>query len=182
MRNLFSNRLAAAVLALGFAASFAIATEPADNGAHSSDQTALQGFVALYAPVMPPAVVFYWFTYDEDGRQAWFISENVPVGSGGSEQTVKIYKPIGSFLSRDAVMGDPVGILAIGRSGPRLSVRFGISPIDGFTESCADEITVRPRPSPLPPPIPADLYPCRSELFLTRITPTIPELIDAGGG
>jgi len=185
-RETFRRFLGAAVfaliLALMLAASLVSAAEPADNGVHSSPETKVQGFVVLYAPVFDPALVFYWFTFDQDGNQAWFISDNVPVDAGGSEQVVNIYKPIGSFLSADGVRGDAVGILAIGRQGPRISVRFGISPIDGFDETCGDEIPIRPRPSPLPPPIPADLYPCQSQLVLTRITPTIPELIDAGGG
>ena len=156
----------------------ASALEPIDSGIWSSDQTAQQGFVVQYAPVNPPALVFYWFTHDEAGNQAWFISRNVPVGVSGSEQVVDIFKPICSFASdsTECARGDAVGVLAIGRSGGRLSIRFGISPIEGFTESCASGLTIALRPSPLPPPLPAGDYPCQSELVLVRIAPEVPEL------
>ena len=156
--------------------SIAGAQSPSDNGVWSSDQAAFQGFAVQYAPVMPPALVFYWFTYDEVGNQAWFISENVPVGSTSSETRVGLFKPLGRFLSADAALGEPVGVLAVSRSGTRLLARFGLAPMDGFSEDCASEITLGPLPSPLPPPISTAEYPCQSRLFLSRVTPAIPQL------
>ena len=149
---------------------------PVDNGVWSGEQTAFQGFAVQYAPVMPPALVFYWFTYDENGAQAWFISDNVPVGSASSETSVDLFRPLGRFLSKDAALGEPVGVLAVSRSGPRILARFGLAPMDGFSDECASEITLEPLPSPLPPPISRVEYPCQSRLFLSRVTPAIPQL------
>lgn len=158
--------------------SSAEAAEPSDNGVWASPEGALQGFAVQYAPVLPPAVVYYWFTYDEDGNQAWFISDNVPVDSGKSEDMVDLFKPICTFIddSRSCQIGDPVGVLAIGRSGDRISVRFGISTaLEGFSEDCAQDIQVPVLPSPLPPEIPSE-FGCRSHLMLSRISPAIPAL------
>lgn len=177
-RKTFDALIFALVLmALFLTAQRAFASEPADNGIWSSNQTSSQGFIGVYAPLVDPAIVFFWFTHDESGEQAWFISENVPIASSSPETMVDIFKPVGRFLSKDAARGDPVGVLAVGRSGQFLSVRFGISPMDGFTDACADEITTPVLPSPTPPPIPADLYPCQSHLLLTRISPPIPALM-----
>lgn len=165
-----------AVMAIFLSARMALALEPADNGIWSSDQTKSQGVVGVYAPLTDPAIVFFWFTYTEDGEQAWFISDNVSL-DGPTETMVDIFKPIGRFLSKDAVRGEPVGVMAYSRDGANIVVRFGISPIEGFTESCADEIQLPVRPSPRPPPISPDLYPCQSELTLYRISPAIPALM-----
>lgn len=177
--------LATAALAVLASCQPAFAAEPADNGVWSSPQTDFQGFAVQFAPVDPPAVVFYWFTYDQDGNQAWFISDNVPVNSGRSEDIASIYRPVCAFADSPedpasgepvCARGDPVGVLAIGRSGDRLSVRFGISTaLEGFGENCAQHITPPVRPSPLPPDIPAE-YGCQSELVLSRVTPAIAAL------
>lgn len=171
---IFSVALILLILVLGSCAAFA--AEPADNGVHASDQTEFQGFVVTYAPVIPPAVVFYWFTYDQSGEQVWFVSENVPVNSGNSEDRADLFKPVGSFASDDAAIGEPVGELAISRHGDSFRIRFGISPIDGFDEDCAAGLTIGPVVSPMPPPLPEDEYPCRGALELDRVTPVIPEL------
>ena len=168
--------IAALVMAGCMAVSSAYAGEPSDNGVWASDQASLQGFVAVYAPVIPPAVVFYWFAYDEQGNQVWFISENVPVHSGRSEDRADIFKPMGEFVSGAAAIGDPVGELAISRRGSGLMIRFGIAPIDGFSNGCASELVPPVLPSPTPPPLPADKYPCQGTFVLSRVSPVIPEL------
>lgn len=154
------------------------AVEPSDNGIWSSDQTALQGFNFVYAPTAIPSIVAYWYTYDEDGNQAWFISDNIPVNSSQSEDTVSVFKPMCSFVddAAECSIGDAVGILAIGRSGNRISVRFGISTsLEGFSEKCAGNLTIEPQVSPLPPAIPSE-YACQSRLVLHRVSPEILEL------
>jgi len=177
VRVLVSAVIAALLVLLVSCANPAHAGEPADNGAHSSPETAMQGFVVMYAPVQPPALVFYWYTYNEDGEQAWFISDNVPVDAPGSEQLANIYKPMGAFVSDDGVRGDAVGVIGISRQGSRIAVRFGINPIDGFTDGCAADLPQLPQASPLPPQLPADEYPCQGRLVLSRISPVIPELL-----
>ena len=168
--------VAALLLVTGAAVNSAQAVEPSDNGVWDSDQAALQGFVAVYAPVMPPAVVFYWFAYDQDGNQVWFISENVPIEGGGSEDRADIFKPMGEFASEDAAIGEPVGELAISRQGGGMRIRFGIAPIDGFDEDCAAGLTIAPVVSPRPPALPSDVYPCQGTFDLGRVSPVIPEL------
>lgn len=155
------------------------AVGPADDGAWSSPETLLQGFVVQYAPVADPAIVLWWFTYDEDGNQAWFISENIPLDSNGSEQTVGIFKPMCSFVSdsRECFRGDAVGAIAYSASNERISIRFAIAAIEGYSGECAIGLPIALRPSPLPPPFPAGVYPCQGELSLQRITPAIPELL-----
>lgn len=153
-----------------------MAADAADNGVHASPYTEVQGFAVQYAPVNPPALVFYWFTYDEAGEQVWFISENVPVDATTSEVLVPLFKPMGEFLSGEGAVGDPVGVLAVRNVGSQLAVRFGIAPIDGFSEGCAADLPRPPLPSPVPPALPADEYPCQGSMVLERITPAIPEL------
>jgi hypothetical protein len=43
---------------------------------------------------------------------------------------------------------------------------------------CAADLPQLPQVSPLPPPLPADEYPCQGRLVLSRISPVIPELLD----
>ena len=158
--------------------------KPSDNGAWSSPQTALQGFLVQYAPVSPPALVVYWFTYDEQGNQAWFISENIDLTQGGSEQTASLFKPICRFLTdkdvdnddfEECTNGNPVGIVAVGGNGPNLTIRFGLFAIEGFSDECSINVTPPVRPSPLPPEIPA-MFPCQGDLMLKRVFPAIPQI------
>lgn len=169
-----------AVLAGGLFISIARAVEPDDNGAWSSDQTALQGFVGVYAHVGVPAVVFYWFTYDESGNQAWFISENIPVNGGRTEDTAALFKPVCVFADDllECERGDAVGLVAVSDRGGSLMIRFGISAIEGFGPGCAAGIRPPVLPSPTPPPLPSDLYPCQGTLVVDRITPKIPQLAE----
>lgn len=175
------NKLKAVLAGLFFIAglvSVANAVDPSDNGVWASDQTLFQGFNLVYAPTAVPSVIAFWYTYDENGNQAWFISDSIPVESTRSEDVVDIYKPICTFTDdgSECAVGDSVGILAIGRSGNRISVRFGINTaLEGFSDDCAQNLTVGPRVSPMPPPIPED-YGCQSELLLSRISPAIPQL------
>jgi len=150
--------------------------QPSDAGVHATPLASLQGFVAVYAPVFPPAVVIYWFTYDEDGRQVWFISENIPTGRTSTEVEAQIFKPIGRFLDPEAALGEPVGLLLLSRAGNGVRVRFGVAPIEGFSDECF-QLPLTPLPSPIPPPIPADQYPCQGRFVVERVTPVISELL-----
>lgn len=178
MKNFKVLIAAVTLFVLAGCVSTAMAADPADNGVWSSDQTLFQGFNVVYAETAIPAVVVFWYTYDENGNQAWFISDNIPVNSGRSEDTVSVFKPICTFAdsTESCALGDAVGVLAYGRSGDRLTIRFGLSTaLEGFSEDCAQGITVGPQVSPMPPPIPSE-FGCQSRLVLSRISPAIPAL------
>lgn len=164
------------LLLLSMCASDAEAVEPSDNGIWSNEDTAFQGFVVQYAPGFIPGVVFYWFTYDMEGNPVWFISENIPVSDVRSEQSAKLFAPMGTFLMPEGARGDPVGVLRVSGSGDQLNLRFGLAPIEGFDENCASHIPVEPTVSPQPPPIPDDLYPCQAAFSISRLTLPIPQL------
>lgn len=157
--------------------SIASALKPSDNGVFSSPETLLQGFSVQYSPGIVPGLVFYWFTYDEVGNQAWFISDLVPINDSQSEQVVDIFKPICTFVnkSKECIIGDPVGVLALSSiTDDRINVRFGIKEIEGFTSDCSD-MGAEPLPSPRPPPL-GNEFVCQSTLKVARISVKIPEL------
>ena len=167
--------LIAAILLLLVSTCAQAQLRPSDNGLWSSPQTFQQGFVAQYAPGIVPGIVFFWFTYDGEGKQAWLISDNIPIESG-SEAVGSVYKPMGSFASMDAARGDSVGMIAVSRLGSSLMIRFALAPVDGFAENCASETTAPVLPSPLPPAFTSDEYPCQGILVVNRLTAPIPEL------
>lgn len=156
----------------------ALAAKPSDNGIWSSAETRFQGFNLVYAPTQVPAVVAYWYTFSEDGRQAWFISEAIPVGSDRTENVANLFKPICSFVDNapECSVGDPVGVIGVRDQGENIVVRFGIKDLDGFSPECSSFLRQAVLPSPPPPPFDSQIYPCQGSLELSRISPAIPEL------
>ena len=184
MKNMFNKFVLAGTLAVGMAASPSWALDgvvglaPVDSGVWSSPEADFQGLVFQYAPVATPALVAYWFTYDQNGRQAWFVSDNIPLtgdAQGSSSFQVDFYKPMGNFASSPGSLGDPVATIIFFREGEQLLASFGILPITGFGADCADNLS-RPIGFPVQAPSPGDQYTCQGVMTVNRVFREIPEL------
>ena len=171
------NILRSFILSLGLVATMSFAQDVSDAGIWSATDDSFQGL--NFVPVGPTlfdnsSLIVFWYTYDSEGNQLWFISDNVKTNQ--TFQRVNLFNPICGFRlqSDDCSVGDPVGVLDIMSFGrDSFDIRFALDTAVGdFAEVCDLQGVIRPRPSPTPPALPTE-FECQGEMIVKRVTPAV---------
>lgn len=144
-----------------------------DAGVVSNEDTQFQGIALVPVPgteATTESLVGYWFTYDTEGNQVWFVTDLINTST--REVTVNLYKPISAFSSTEGELGDPVGTARMfPQFGRSVLLQFGLRGIDGFPADCS-LFPVPVLPSPEPPDLDGD-WVCEGEVLLDRVTPRL---------